>query len=229
MSDTEDETLSPKAVGRGWCRPSPNRVIRVGGPAAAPIAAELNLTPIGWIGTLHRPPRLLRMPYARLSDAISAFEAAEHAGPFSELWCEGDGLPDCEGWLHGIKNGRSRWAASMYDYRYALTVLELPPDIDGSSRYVVLGDEKPIKVQPDGSWDYDHPGEPEPPEDPTPFTIFSDWRQAMYAGEQWAYNQWIDELEAAGASGSSWPGPRRPDDPYGDLEAYETLTDLIGE
>lgn len=80
-------------LARAWCRIAPNHIVRIDGSTDTPISAELTYSAIGWLGTLHRPQRLLRKSQPRLVDALLTFEAAERAGPSSAAWCEGGDVP----------------------------------------------------------------------------------------------------------------------------------------
>lgn len=113
----------------------------------------------------------------------------------------------------------------MYEYRYLVTVLQLPPDADGSLRYVAFGDDRPIKVPPDDAWEFDNPGE-RPPEDPAPFTIFTNPTKAMSAAEDWAYGMWIEEPGVV--IGDGYPGSHEPDDPHGVPCAFDVMSEIVG-
>jgi hypothetical protein len=209
--------LAARHIACGWRLLSRNHAVRQVGVAGNSITAEAWLTAIGWIGELRHPRHTLRMPHQDLDKAIDALEAAEQAGPLCHDWC--DGVAGTERWIHRIVDGRAQWAARAYG-RYDLVVVELPGEPNGAPACAAFIDGEPVK-EITLDWELDHPDEPEPPEDPNPFTTFSDPARAMFAAQQQAYSLWVDDPSTPGVTSGGLPGERELDNLAGDTDAVE--------
>lgn len=196
--------LPARTIIHGWRPVLPSQVVRQIGPT---VTARVIETSLGWLGETLSPPRSLRRPAPSAQEAITALEAAEAIGPTCHEWC--DGLIGAQGWVRTTVNGRPRWGAMAYGH-YSLVVAELPRHKRDPQQFVAFVNGEPIKVV-DVCWEYDNPGEPEPP-DPLPFTIFDDIEQAIREVGTAAYSRWIDEPDNPEAAHDSLPGERTPED-----------------